>query len=467
MAFDEQAFRKAAAAEGYTDSEINAHVQQMTGKPTAPAGSAAPFTAPPQGFGNYVKDESAVAQKGVDVKKQEDAGPMGLPSWLMPALGGAGAAGLAYGAKKAFGALASPQPVNPADRIDPTISPISQEVQSQALAPAPAAPTGPSPEEVRAQQLHDEKLRQIQEKHAMDMQLKQAKLDATTAKPAAAVAPTTPTAPVPSTAPAAPPTVADIQAKTAEAMAANAAKSPVVPPTAVPAVVNATVADATPTIANPAFENPKAPTAPEPVVGVTAAPEVGAAPVAPKSKVAPMAPPEGMNLQYRKNAKNPIGPGAYNWLAGQEGPKAAEVWKNLVGEKNMSYDEFMKSKKLVYEGYIGGYGEPDPFKQVAKPGEYVKPSTIPKSIKGAISPKLLGSLNTASMLMAPSTAQAPTIYSGGGMQGGRGYVNPPNIDPNIPDSYDKLGEFFQKLFGDKIPYPHKGSEDKFLGMRSK
>ena len=101
---------------------------------------------------------------------------------------------------------------------------------------------------------------------------------------------------------------------------------------------------------------------------------------------------EEMKPTYNKGVKNSLGPKAYNWLAGQEGPKAPEVWKNLVGNKNMSYDEFMKTQKPLYEAYIGSYGEPDPFKQPSKPGTYRAPAMIPEYIKGGAS---LGGLATA------------------------------------------------------------------------
>lgn len=114
-----------------------------------------------------------------------------------------------------------------------------------------------------------------------------------------------------------------------------------------------------------------------------------------------------MKPNYNKTKKNPIGPGAYNWLAGQEGPKAPEVWKNLVGEKNIPYNEFMEKVKPVYEGYIGSYGEPDPFAQVAKPGEYRRPSMVPENIRGSSNLKgLAGLAGTAGLLMAATTPQS-------------------------------------------------------------
>ena len=114
-----------------------------------------------------------------------------------------------------------------------------------------------------------------------------------------------------------------------------------------------------------------------------------------------------MKPNYNKTKKSPIGPGAYNWLAGQEGPKAPEVWRNLVGEKNMPYNEFMEKVKPVYEGYIGSYGEPDPFKQVAKPGEYKRPSMVPENIRGSSNLKgLAGLAGTAGLLMAGTTPES-------------------------------------------------------------
>jgi hypothetical protein len=103
-------------------------------------------------------------------------------------------------------------------------------------------------------------------------------------------------------------------------------------------------------------------------------------------------PPE-MGPQYPKTPKN-IGPGGYNWLAGQEGSvKAPEVWRNLVGEKNMSYSDLMKPEnKVLYEAYKGGYGEPDPFKAASTPGEYKGPKYVPKYIKGGASPAMLASI---------------------------------------------------------------------------
>ena len=116
--------------------------------------------------------------------------------------------------------------------------------------------------------------------------------------------------------------------------------------------------------------------------------------------------PTGMKPNYNKTKKN-IGPGAYNWLAGQEGPKAAETWRNIVGDKNIKYDQFVEQYKPVYDAYIGSYGEPDPFKQVAKPGEYRRPSMVPETIRGSSNLKgLAGLAGTAGLLMAAATPES-------------------------------------------------------------
>jgi hypothetical protein len=122
--------------------------------------------------------------------------------------------------------------------------------------------------------------------------------------------------------------------------------------------------------------------------------------------------PTGMKPNYNKTKKNPIGSGAYNWLAGQEGPKAPEVWKNLVGEKNIPYNQFMENVKPLYEGYLGSYGEPDPFKQVAKPGEYRRPSMVPENIRGSSNLKgLAGLAGTVGLLAAATSPESKAAMS--------------------------------------------------------
>lgn len=139
---------------------------------------------------------------------------------------------------------------------------------------------------------------------------------------------------------------------------------------------------------------------------------------------------EDMKPTYNKTKKN-IGPGAYNWLAGQEGPKAPEVWQNIVGDKNVSYSEFMEKNKPVYEAYLGSYGEPDPFKQVAKPGEYRAPSMIPKSIKGSVAPGALAA--TAALATVPALAAA-------GYHSYKG--NKEAVDAELKDAWHSLKSAF-------------------------
>jgi hypothetical protein len=142
-------------------------------------------------------------------------------------------------------------------------------------------------------------------------------------------------------------------------------------------------------------------------VSTGATPAQAEAPIIKAEELKQAIEPTGMKPNYNKGKKNPIGPGAYNWLAGQEGPKAPETWRNIVGDKNIKYDQFMSEFKPVYEGYIGSYGEPDPFKQIANPGEYRRPSMVPESIRGSSNLKgLAGLAGTAGLLMAATTPES-------------------------------------------------------------
>ena len=135
-----------------------------------------------------------------------------------------------------------------------------------------------------------------------------------------------------------------------------------------------------------------------------------------------------MRPTYQRNKENPIGPQAYNWVAGQQGPKAPEVWQNIVGEKNVPYSEFMERYKPVYEGaYGGGYGDPDPFNQPAKNSSYRKPSMIPPQIKGAASPAALGATAAAAVIPALGVA---------GIQAYKG--NKEAVDRELKDAWSSL-----------------------------
>ena len=141
-------------------------------------------------------------------------------------------------------------------------------------------------------------------------------------------------------------------------------------------------------------------------VSTGATPDQVEAPIVKAEKLKQAIEPTGMKPNYNKTKTN-IGPGAYNWLAGQEGPKAPETWRNIVGDKNIKYDQFMEQYKPVYEGYIGSYGEPDPFKQVAKPGEYKRPSMVPENIRGSSNLKnLAGLAGVSGLLMAAASPES-------------------------------------------------------------
>ena len=135
-----------------------------------------------------------------------------------------------------------------------------------------------------------------------------------------------------------------------------------------------------------------------------------------------------MRPTYQKSKQNPIGPQAYNWVAGQQGPKAPEVWQNIVGDKNVPYSEFMERYKPVYEGaYGGGYGDPDPFNQPAKNASYRKPSMIPSQIKGAASPAAMGASAIAGVIPALAVA---------GVEGYKG--NKEAVDRELKDAWNSL-----------------------------
>lgn len=131
---------------------------------------------------------------------------------------------------------------------------------------------------------------------------------------------------------------------------------------------------------------------------------------------------------YQRNKENPIGPQAYNWVAGQQGPKAPEVWQNIVGDKNVPYSEFMERYKPVYEGaYGGGYGDPDAFNQPAKNSSYRKPSMIPSQIKGSASPGAMGASALAAVIPALAVA---------GVEGYKG--NKEAVNRELKDAWDSL-----------------------------
>lgn len=150
--------------------------------------------------------------------------------------------------------------------------------------------------------------------------------------------------------------------------------------------------------------------------------------------------PEGFHPQYTKK-KGEMGPGAYNWLYGQEGEKAPQVWKALFGDKNIPYSHEPSSElQSRYADYK--LSVPEPGMGLNEPprvegGAHKKPKYIPKNIKGAISPGAAlgsGAIAAALGLSASPEAQAamqrassavqdlgvsPDIFAGKGEELGR------------------------------------------------
>jgi hypothetical protein len=99
-----------------------------------------------------------------------------------------------------------------------------------------------------------------------------------------------------------------------------------------------------------------------------------------------------MREQYGKGKKNPIGPGGYNWLYGQEGERAPATWENLFGKKNVPYEE-ARNKYIEFQlsGQEPGRGLNElPRGELG--GANKKPKFIPDYIKGGAT---LGGLGAA------------------------------------------------------------------------
>jgi len=419
----------AEARKSYSDDEIATHLQNsanpdakawLASRPVA--GSAPPvqpFAPAPKDFGTFT-DQQSEKQQAVVNKAKEDDKVLGAPSWVVPAVGGAVAAAALYAGKKA---LAPTPPVAP--QINPTMD-LGQ--------PAPV-----DPNEIRAQQMHEAKLAQEQAKTAQ-IQAKTASIANPngTAPPAASASPVAHPAPpavsqltdriaqgkaagldvppatpdAPQT-PAAPVTQPEIQSAAADASITAQAQPTTVPPEQIPDVVKATVAQTTPTIANDAFKDPSITQG----VAPSATTEAGAVP-APKGRptnaaiaAANAAAPEETRPQYSKSVSSPLGPGAYNHLYNNQGTMTEAMWKNMIGDKNVSYAEYEQKLKAYINATMAG-GEPGVFPDPANMSSsgnpvYGKPKYIPKIIQGAFSPSALA----ATAATATATALASAGYN--------------------------------------------------------
>jgi hypothetical protein len=174
--------------------------------------------------------------------------------------------------------------------------------------------------------------------------------------------------------------------------------APATPAGVIPSTTNMTTAapiGVAPPAAMPEPTISAAPAAPAPApvveVPVLAATESDV-PVSQAAKPSKGVAPEGMRPQYEKGKKNPIGPGGYNWIYGQEGERAPATWENLFGKKNVPYEE-ARNKFLEFQ--LSGQ-EPGRGLNELPRGEFggsnKKPKFIPEYIKGGAT---LGGLGTA------------------------------------------------------------------------
>lgn len=137
--------------------------------------------------------------------------------------------------------------------------------------------------------------------------------------------------------------------------------------------------------------------------------------------------PEGMRPNYIKNAKNPIGPGGYNWLYGQEGERSPDTWRNLFGEKNVPYDEAMKRyREFELSGQEPGRGLGEVPRHAAG-GTNVRPKYIPKYIQGSVAPGTLAPL----AILAAGLGLSTSPEAQAAMQKAAGAVKDLGISPDI------------------------------------
>jgi hypothetical protein len=134
--------------------------------------------------------------------------------------------------------------------------------------------------------------------------------------------------------------------------------------------------------------------------------------------------PMGMRENYKSNKAEPIGPGAFNHLANNVGAeKAAEIWKDVYGEKNVPYKQYME--KYSQEAGKNMYGPVVPLPEGAKPGgSFGTPKYIPEFIKGGAS---IGGMAGAAVIPALVAA---------GVQSYKG--NKKAVDAELKDAWNSL-----------------------------
>lgn len=168
----------------------------------------------------------------------------------------------------------------------------------------------------------------------------------------------------------------------------TAAPIGVAPPAAMPQPTNFEPSDWAKSAPSPSPAPAPAPVVEVPVLAATESD----VPVSQAAKPTKADVPAGMREQYGKGKKNPIGPGGYNWLYGQEGERAPATWENLFGKKNVPYEE---ARNKFMEFQLSGQ-EPGRGLNELPRGEFggsnKKPKFIPEYIKGGAT---LGGLGTA------------------------------------------------------------------------
>jgi hypothetical protein len=377
MAFDEQGFRKAAAAAGYSADEIESHVakEKQGAEPKLPEANTY------EDFAGKEMANQPSAAKRLEQKASE-VNPA-IPYLGAAGVGALGAAAAMGAGKKIYNSLTDKMAADAAakqaeaKRIEPELNVSNKPVPGEPTfdfspvntPPAPPAPPAPQPKPT---------VEQLKQKLGV-------------APPAAPVA----TAPVQ-------------QAPVAQAAPVEAVAPPAQAPIAEAPIVPA-----------------------EPIAPLPAKPEKGKrvnrADIANNPPEVPGQPemrpnyekPAGINPETGKKF---IGPGGYNWFASQVGhEEAPKRWEEQYGKVNVPHSQ-------VEADYAATRYPPTPETIKGNMGGAAgRPEFIPKYIKGAASPSALATTAVVSALPALAAA-AYQKYKG----------NEAAVDASIQEAKDSL-----------------------------
>lgn len=117
-----------------------------------------------------------------------------------------------------------------------------------------------------------------------------------------------------------------------------------------------------------------------------------------------------------------LGQGGYHWLTSQEGANAPAVWRDLFGDKNVSYEQAVEKYNTMMAG-----GEPGKFPIPEGHPTTKRQKFVPEHIKGAASPGALAA--TAAMAAIPALAVAGKEYYQGNKEG---------VNASLKDAWDSL-----------------------------